>query len=140
MPAQNVTLRLPTSLYDLFRTRAERTKRPIESELLEVVQTAATSELSLSDDLSQAIADLEVLDDEALWRAARVEQDESGRERLGALTAAQGTAVFGEAESAELEELLHHTDRILLVRAHAAKLLKGRGFDIPLTIEDRSTA
>jgi hypothetical protein len=43
MSSQTVTLRLPKPMYELFKSRAERTRRSLEMELLEVVATAAES-------------------------------------------------------------------------------------------------
>lgn len=41
MSSQAVTLRLPQPMYKLFKSRAERARRSLELELLEVVATAA---------------------------------------------------------------------------------------------------
>ena len=74
MSTHAVTLRLPFTLYNLFKTRAAKTARSVESELLEAVATAADDNTRLSDDLAAAVADLAVLDNDALRRAARSEE------------------------------------------------------------------
>ena len=54
--AHAVTLQLPVSLYDHFKSRAERTRRSLEAELLEAVATVATEEETLPEDMEQALA------------------------------------------------------------------------------------
>ncbi|MEE8526218.1 MAG: Arc family DNA-binding protein, partial [Thermoanaerobaculia bacterium] len=65
MNAQAVTLHLPADLYDLFRRRARETHRSLETEILEVVSTAAPKTEELPAELARALEDLKELDDEA---------------------------------------------------------------------------
>jgi len=51
--------------------RAKQAHRRVEDELLDVVATAVPAADPLPEDLAAAIAPLPLLDDEALWRAAR---------------------------------------------------------------------
>jgi len=76
MPAQAVTLHLPTSLYDFFKQRAQRARRSVEEELLEAVETArATSESSMVAQGKKIppspliIDDAEVLSGNWTWRS-----------------------------------------------------------------------
>ncbi len=78
----------------------------------------------------EAVADLEVLDDEALWRAARSQLPAGETETLEALNFKQQSEGLTETERQQQEQLLTACDRVMLVRAHAAKLLKERGRDI----------
>src|SRR6187402_876938 len=71
MATQTVTLNLPAPLYERLTQRARQAHRSVEDELLEVVATAVPASDTLPDDLTAAIAPLPLLDDEALWRAAR---------------------------------------------------------------------
>ncbi len=128
--AHAVTLQLPVSLYDHFKSRAKRTRRSLQAELLEAVATVATEEESLPRDMEQAIADLQVLDDEALWRAARAGLSEEARTRLEELNLKQQREGFTPSEREEHAHLLHQYDRAILVRAHAMQLLKERGHDV----------
>jgi plasmid stability protein len=71
MAVQAVTLHLPSPLYERLKERAEQTHRSVEAELLEVVATAVPVADDLPADLAQMISPLALLDDKALWRAAR---------------------------------------------------------------------
>jgi plasmid stability protein len=71
MTIQSVTLNLPDALYNRLKRRAEQTHRTVETELLEVVASAVPVADELPTDLNEAISPLALLDDEALWRAAR---------------------------------------------------------------------
>lgn len=130
MSTQAVTLRLPLPVYELFRSRAERSQRSVEGELLEVVATAAEDQERLPTDLAEAIAGLVVLDDEALWHAARSHLPTQHREQLEALNFKQQSEGLTQDEQQRQEQLLHACDRVMLVRAHAARLLKERGHDV----------
>ncbi len=130
MTTQAITLQLPDPVYDHFRSRAERTHRSVELEILDVVTTAAVDEHGLADDLAEAVSGLEILDDDALWRAARSELPEESRERLEALNFKQQSEGLESTEHTALEQLLHTYDRVMLVRAYAARLLQERGHEV----------
>ncbi|HXU44069.1 MAG TPA: hypothetical protein VN783_00970 [Thermoanaerobaculia bacterium] len=130
MAAHAVTLRLPPSLYDLFSSRAERAQRSLEAELLEAVATVAAGEEELSLDVAEAVAALELLSDEELWRAARNPPSEADRSQLEALNLKQQKQKLTPAERETLERLVQEFDRAVLLRAEAARLLKERGQDV----------
>lgn len=130
MAAHAVTLRLPASLYDLFSTRAERAQRSLEAELLDAVATVAEDEEEVSLDVSRAVASLEHLSDEELWRAARNPLSEGDRSQLETLNLKQQRERLSPEEIGALEQLVQHYDRAVLLRAEAARLLKRRGQDV----------
>ena len=130
MVVQAVTLHLPSPLYARLKERAEQTHRSVEAEVLEVVAAAVPVADDLPADLAQVISPLALLDDEALWRAARsplpaeagaqMEQLHLKRQRQG-LTGSEAEALAG---------LVRHYEQAMLVRAQAAALLKERGYDV----------
>ena len=130
MPTQAVTLRVPLPVYEFFKNRAEQTHRTVEGELLEVAATVAAEEDRLSSDLAEAVAGLEVLDDDTLLRAARSRFPTEQQDQLEALNFKQQSEGLAPTERQQQEQLLNASDRVMLVRAHAAKLLKERGHDI----------
>ena len=130
MAAHAVTLQLPAPLYDLFRGRAEQAHRSLEAELLNAVATVATEEEELSSDLARVIADLALLTDEELWRAAPNRLSDDAKTQLEALNSKQQREGLTPAEKETLEQLVHQYDRAVLVRAEAARLLKERGHDV----------
>lgn len=129
MAVHDVTLRLPAPLYDHFQSRAERAHRSLEAELLDAVATVAADEEELSLDVANAIADLELLNDEELWRAARNRLPDETRSQLEALNLKQQREGLTPSEQESLEQLVHQYDRAVLLRAEAARLLKLRGHD-----------
>jgi len=130
MAAHAVTLRLPAPLYDHFQSRAERAHRSLEAELLDAVATAATDEEELSQDLAKAVGDLELLNDEELWRVARNRLSDDSRSQLEALNSKQQRERLTLAEKETLERLVDQYDQAVLLRAEAARLLKKRGHDV----------
>jgi hypothetical protein len=131
MAAHPVTLRLPAPLFSYFQNRAERARRSLEAVLLEAVATVAAEEdQELSQDLSQSLADLDLLTDEELWRAARNRLSEDLRLKLEALNLKQQRETLTPAEKDTLGQLVHHYDRAVLLRAQALRLLKERGQDV----------
>lgn len=130
MPTQAVTLRIPLPIYEFFKNRAERTHRSVEGELLEVAAAEAAEKDRLSPDLAQAVAGLAVLDDEALWRAAHSRFPAEQKEEIEALDYKQQSEGLTRNERQRQEQLLNAADRVMLVRAHAARLLKEHGHDI----------
>jgi len=71
------------------------------------------------------------LDEDALWKAARTRVSARKAARLAALHRRRGRGeALSEAENAEVRRLVRECERVMLVRAQAAVLLKERGYDI----------
>ena len=85
MSVQPITVNLPTALYSRLRRRAEESRRTVEAELLDVVTTAVPVADDLPADLNEAISPLSLLDDAALWRAARSRMADETAAQLEAL-------------------------------------------------------
>ncbi len=130
MGVQPVTVNLPQSLYDRLRRRAEQSQRTLEAELIEAVASVVPSGDDLPDELAEAINSLVLLDDEALWRAARSSIPTQTAEKLETLHLKRQREGLSETEAKELENLVRQYERTMLVRARAAELLKQRGKDI----------
>lgn len=135
MSSQAVTLDLPLPIYDRFKSRAESSHRSIEAELLDAVTVASETAHDLPDDLRTAVDGLVVLDDDALWDAARIELDPEVRAELETLYFKQQEEGLSPAERERLDQHLRSCDRVMLVRGHAAKLLKERGHDVSRLLE-----
>ncbi len=130
MSTQAITLQVPLSIYEFFRNRARQTHRSVEGELLELAATAVAEADRLAPDLAEAVAGLKILDDEALWRAARTRLPAGRQNQIEALNFKQQSEGLSQAERQRQEQLLNACDRVMLVRAHAARLLKERGHDV----------
>lgn len=130
MSAHTITLRLPAPLYERYKQRASKQHRSVEAELLNVVTTAAPEEDNLPDSLAKAVAELEELDDDRLWRAAQHTFPSEASSRLEALHFKRQDEGLSAAEQETASQLVQEYERTMLVRAHAAKLLKERGHDV----------
>ncbi len=130
MAVQTVTLDLPAALYQQLKRRADATLRSVEDELLTVVATAVPASDELPQDLEEAISPLALLNDEALWRAARTKISPEAAEHLEELHTKRRHEGLTGAETHALTALMWQYDRAMLVRAQAAALLKQRGHDV----------
>ncbi len=130
MSAQAVTLHLPASLYDLLRQRAQEARQSLEAEILDVVTSAIRPIDELPPDLREAIEPLRGLDDEALLRAAMDRFPVEAAERFTELNHKQQRESLTDEEIRALEGLRHGYERVMVVRAEAASLLKQRGHDV----------
>jgi hypothetical protein len=130
MPVHAITLHLPETLYKRFRQRAEWTHRSLETELLDAVAAGAPVEDELSPETLEAIAALEHLGDDELWRLSRQAMSREASQELEALHAKQRDQGLDPAEDATRASLIHEYERAMLVRAQAAKHLKSRGHDV----------
>jgi plasmid stability protein len=130
---QTMTLHMPDALYDRFKQRAAHARRSVEEELLDVLAAAVpvTRELpaGIADALSP-LALLALLDDEALWRAARSPLAVESAVELEALRLKRQREGLTDSEAETAAALVRHYERAMLVRAQAAALLKERGYDV----------
>ncbi len=130
MLTESVTLQLPVNLYRRVQTVARTMKQPLETFLLDAVTTA----LPLLDDLPAALANdvsnLALLNDAALWRAARRTWSASEQEQLDELLYRKEAGNLDKKGQRALDHLLAEYDRLMLIRAQAALLLKQRGYDV----------
>ena len=130
MTVQPVTVQVPSVLYDRIKRRADQSHRPVEVELLDLVAISIPGGDELPDDLAEAIASLTLLDDQALWRAARSRLAADIATRLEDLHRKRQREGLTGNETQEAEVLVRQYERIMLVRAQAAALLKDRGYDV----------
>ena len=130
MSAHAVTLHLPTSLYDLLRQRAQEARQSLEAEILDVVTSAVHPDDDLPPDLRDAVAPLRSLGDEALRRAATDHFPKDAATRLTELNHKQQREGLTDEEAQALDDLCRGYERVMVVRAEAAALLKQRGHDV----------
>jgi Arc-like DNA binding dprotein len=137
MPAHAITLHLPETLYERFRQRAEWTHRSLETEILDAVASAASGEGELSPELMKTVEALNGLADEELWRLAKTVMSPEASQELEALHFKQRNEGLSPAEEATRLMLIQDYERIMLIRAQAAKLLKDHGHDISGLLSNR---
>ncbi len=130
MTVQAVTLSLPETIYEQIRQAADKAQRPLDEVLVEAVTAVAPVIDSASKQLRAGLAQMAYLNDLALWQAARATMSSEQRERLEALHHQQQQQGLTAIEKVEEQALLTLYRETLLIRAQAAVLLKGRGYDI----------
>jgi plasmid stability protein len=130
MTCQTLTLQVPDVLYTRLKERARQANRSVEAELLDVLATAVPPTEELPGDLAEAVAPLALLDDAALWQAARSRLPDQSASRLEDLHLKRQREGLTDAEGRELAALVVQYERTVLVRARAAALLRERGHDI----------
>lgn len=131
MSAPMLTLALPESLYRRLERTAEATKQPLEEIALHALSLGSPPAWDdVPPELQLALAALDRMDDDALWKIAkgRMTADLSRRDDLLARNAEGG---LSPEEQAELDRLLQEQDLFMLRKAHAAALLQWRGRRVP---------
>ena len=139
MALQNVTVKLPETLYQQVKQRARQMRRSVEDELVAVVAAALPTIDDLPTDIADDMAQLTFLTDDELWQAARTTLSASQSERMQVLLSKRQQEGLTPQEEEEAKRLAHHYDRTMLVRAQAAVLLKERGHDISTLKQPLST-
>jgi plasmid stability protein len=130
MLTQTITVNLPDSLYRQVAQRAERTHSSLEEELLAVLASALSNTEELPTETSDALAQLAYLNDEELWQAAQVSLSPEENMRMQTLLLKRQAEGLTRLEQEEAEQLLRHSEHIMLLRAQAMALLHERGHNV----------
>lgn len=130
MISQPITIDLPVPLYDRLKERAAQSHNTVEEQVLEVVTAAIPLTEELDAEQNDALAQLTMLDDEALLRAARTRLATEISTELERLHVKRQREGITPEEQEHLRILVRQYERTMLVRAQAALLLQQRGFDL----------
>ena len=101
-----------------------------------MVTAALPEQEQLPADLETELSQLEQFSDEELWRAARMTAPAEKTDRMQLLVEKQQLEGLTVGEKEEAALLSQFFNRIMLVRAKAAVLLKMRGHDVDQLISD----
>jgi plasmid stability protein len=135
--SQTLTVKLPNELYVRIKQRADESRRSVEDEAVELLATTVPA----NGELDHAITGLALLDNAALENAAASRLPGELSAELESLHFKQQRKGLSDIESARCAELVRAYERSMLVRAHAAALLKKRGVEVQvkfLTEDDRT--
>ncbi len=113
----------------LFLAFKEKMRQQARAQHRSAVSLPESGE-ELPSELAEAVASLSLLDDEALWRAARTrvpEEAVAGLEHLNRKCQAEGLSV---SEADQQAALVRQHERTLLIRAEAAALLREHGHGV----------
>ncbi len=130
MPAQAITLQLPSPLYEHFKRLAAKARRTVEAEILDAVAHVAPELEDLPPDLSESLSQLEALEDSALWQLARSRLSREDSSELENLHFKRQSEGLTPEEKARTNFLVGQYERAIVLRAQAARVLKERGHDV----------
>ena len=130
MTVQTLTIDLPESVYKQVQLQSWHSQRTVAEEVVATVINALPGNAKIPPDIDEELASLEYLSKEELWDAAQTQMplEINGRKQL--LVEKQQREGLMPSERAEAQSLSHYHDRVMLVRAKTAVLLKRRGEDI----------
>jgi hypothetical protein len=125
-------LSLEQTLNEVLRLRLDRPPGTQPANIHAAADRSARlrSVLQAHPALHTEIASLDLLDDSALWNAARTRMPQSASEQMEELHRKQRLTGLSESEAEELTRLEEQYERVILVRSHSAWLLGQRGHDI----------
>ncbi len=141
-----VTVSVPKQLYNRLQQQALQKQHSLEDELLEIATTTEFTtgngsgkmqeKDNISPELRTEINAMANFSDKALWKAARSRLPIKEANRIRDLNYIhQKVGYLSPEEIQEQTELMHRYDRSMLVRAHAAVLLKQRGHNIDVLVK-----
>jgi hypothetical protein len=134
MPTRTITLELPESLYTRLEQAANATHSTLDQIIQRVVQVGSPPRWDDAPaEFQFDLAALDRMDDAALWRIARSRARVADAERYQDLLDKNANDQLASDERAELIQLRAQFDRAMLCKAHAAALLRWRGYAIPLS-------
>lgn len=132
MSVNTVTLNLPEMMYRRLLQTAQATQRSLDEVVLHALEVGSPPAWNDAPAEFQAdLAALDRLDDEALWRISRSSRSEADMRRYQELLDRHANGTLTDAERRELDELRLEADRFMLLKAHAAALLRWRGYQLP---------
>ena len=136
MSAQAITLQLPPPLYEHFKRLADKARRTVEAEILDAVTHIAPEVEELPPDLSDSLSQLDALEDEALWQLARSHLSRKESTELEDLHLKRQSEGLSSGENARTAFLVGQYERAMVLRAHAARVLKERGHDVSCLLSE----
>lgn len=132
MTIQHVTLPLPEHLYLRLEQVAKATHQSVTDVLLHAVEVGSPPGWDdVPADFQNDLAALDRLDDKTLWQIARSQQSTGDMDRYEELLQQNANDALTTAERDELTLLRREADRFMLRKAHAAALLRWRGYQLP---------
>jgi hypothetical protein len=130
LPAQQVILHVPDTLYQCASSAAALSNQPVEQFMVGALANGIGLLADLPDEILDDMAALVLLNDAALWRVARETVAPDRYARLDELLSEKSRRTLTSVEQAELDALMNEYEHVVLRRAQAAVLLKQRGYDL----------
>src|SRR5215471_13790079 len=131
MPSQTVPIQLPDAIYQRLQQVAHATNHSIEEVVLQTIRGNLPPSLDdLSPELQSVIADLQHMDDEALWSVAQEPIPPHQWRHHQRLLRKGQEGTLSTAEHTELAELRAAADRFVTRRSYTLALWKWHGHAI----------
>ena len=123
-----IVLTLPEDISARARQIAETTSLPVEQVLIEHLKTLSAPIPVLPPTEQAELDALQYLSDDALWTIAREQMPDEAQTHAHELMDKNSRGTVTAEERDELDKLLERADRLMLRKAEAASILRGRGF------------
>lgn len=134
MASRTVTLELPDQLYEHLTVQAQAANRPLSAMLVETLtrNSPPAVEEDLPPALQRELKAMEALSDEALWTIAQSTMNPDKVALYDLLLERQQDGNLTLEGQELLNRLRHEADALMLRKAQAYALLKGRGHSFPI--------
>jgi hypothetical protein len=133
--SQTITLTLPDNFFQPIQRAAWATNQPVEELLLTALQASLPSLEGLPPEAERNLVELELLDDQALWRVMLETVPAEDQDMLNELLSRNQNGALTEKEREQLTALQRRADLVMLRKARAAVLLRFRGKRVPTLAE-----
>ena len=125
-----VTITVPTTIFQQLEILAHQQHRSVSDMVCEIVLREVPLLPTLPQDVEAELAAFTNLSDEVLWLLARSTLTEAEQEELATLNDLAQQRSLTQEEQARQQVLVEAYERMMICRAHAALLLKLRGYDL----------
>lgn len=132
---QSINVDIPGPVFESLSRRAEDAQRTVADMARELIVNSVPLDDGISPAVALELAKMPEWSDAELWDAARMRVPTSDSDRLEELNFHGSAGTLTPAERDEQRSLLANCDRVMLVRAQAAVLLKERGHDISVLLQ-----
>lgn len=131
---ESITLKLPEQLHQRLVNTAQATQRPLEEVVLHALTVGSPPDWSdVPEEYQLALASLDRLEDDALWRIAMSQKVAAELLRYDELLEMNREDTLTKAEQIELTHLKKESELFMLRKAQAASILQWRGHKVPAT-------
>jgi len=135
MDSQAITITLPPPIYSQVKQQSQLMRRSIAEELLAVVIDYSQKD-TLDKDIESALSQLDFLSVQELWQAAQMTVSQEQSDDMQQLLEKQQREGLTGVENQQAQLLSHFFNRVMLIRAKAASLLKKHGYNISSLIKN----
>src|SRR5712692_11964844 len=122
-----IVLTLPDDISARARQIAETTSLTVEQVLIDHLKTLSAPSPALPPVEQAELDALQHLSDDALWTIAHEQMPDEAQDRAHNLMDRNSHGTVSAEERDELDNLVERADRLMLRKAEAAAILRGRG-------------